>query len=236
MKRVTLLFLSLVAIISMQSLSAQNFSVKGKVISEEGNEPLIGVAIVQEGSGNGVITDIDGNYNIEIKGAEQATLTFSYVGMQQQQHTVTANTKTLNIALKSDAQVMDEVVVVAYGVRKKGTIAGSVSTVKSEKLADVPAPSFDQALQGQATGLTVLSQSGEPSALPYSPSEEPTPLIPVLLRCSSWMACLSLVETLTLSIRRTSNPFPYWKMLLPPLSMAHVQPTVSLLSQPNGEP
>lgn len=59
---------------------------------------------------------------------------------------------------------MDEVVVVAYGVRKKGTIAGSVSTVKSEKLADVPAPSFDQALQGQATGLTVLSQSGEPSA------------------------------------------------------------------------
>ena len=164
MKRVTLLFLSLVAIISMQSLSAQNFSVKGKVISEEGNEPLIGVAIVQEGSGNGVITDIDGNYNIEIKGAEQATLTFSYVGMQQQQHTVTANTKTLNITLKSDAQVMDEVVVVAYGVRKKGTIAGSVSTVKSEKLADVPAPSFDQALQGQATGLTVLSQSGEPSA------------------------------------------------------------------------
>ena len=76
MKRVTLLFLSLVAIISMQSLSAQNFSVKGKVISEEGNEPLIGVAIVQEGSRNGVITDIDGNYNIEIKGAEQATLTF----------------------------------------------------------------------------------------------------------------------------------------------------------------
>ena len=74
--------------------------------------------MVQEGSGNGVITDIDGNYNIEIKGAEQATLTFSYVGMQQQQHTVTASTKTLNITLKSDAQVMDEVVVVAYGVRK----------------------------------------------------------------------------------------------------------------------
>ena len=50
-----------------------------------------------------------------------------------------------------------------------------------------------------------------PVPLPYSPSEEPTPLIPVLLRCSSWMACLSLVETLTLSIRRTSNPFPYWR-------------------------
>lgn len=59
--------------------------------------------------------------------------------------------------------MVEEVVVVAYGVRKKGTIAGSVSTVKAEKMEDVPAPSFDQALQGQAPGLMVLSESGEPS-------------------------------------------------------------------------
>ena len=65
--------------------------------------------------------------------------------------------------MKSDAQMVDEVVVVAYGVRKKGTIAGSVSTVKSEKMENVPAPSFDQALQGQSAGLTVISNSGEPS-------------------------------------------------------------------------
>lgn len=164
MKRVILLLGFLVTVINVQSLYAQNFSVKGRVVSDEGNEPLIGVAIMQEGNGNGVITDIDGNYTIEIKGADRATLTFSYVGMQQQQHVVTPATRTLDIVLKSDAQVMDEVVVVAYGVRKKGTIAGSVSTVKSEKLADVPAASFDQALQGQAPGLTVLARSGEPSA------------------------------------------------------------------------
>lgn len=164
MKRRILLLISLVTMVNIQLLFAQGFSVKGKVVSAEDNEPLIGVSIVQEGSGNGVITDVDGNYNIEIKGADRTTLTFSYIGMQRQQHVVTTATHTLDIVLKSDAQVMDEVVVVAYGVRKKGTIAGSVSTVKSEKLADVPAASFDQALQGQAPGLTVLARSGEPSA------------------------------------------------------------------------
>lgn len=164
MKRRLFLFISLIALCNIQLLFAQNFSVKGKVVSVEDGEPLIGASIVQEGSGNGVITDVNGNYAIEIKGSEQATLIFSYIGMQRQQYTVTDATHTLDVELKSDAQVMDEVVVVAYGVRKKGTIAGSVSTVKSEKLADVPAASFDQALQGQATGLTVLASSGEPSA------------------------------------------------------------------------
>lgn len=164
MKRKILMFVSLVMLASVELLYAQGFFVKGKVVSAEDNEPLIGVSILQEGSGNGVITDIDGNYAIEVKGAKQTTLTFSYIGMQSQQHTVTPSTGVLNVVLKSDAQLVDEVVVVAYGVRKKGTIAGSVSTVKSEKLVDVPAASFDQALQGQTPGLTVLASSGEPSA------------------------------------------------------------------------
>lgn len=99
-----------------------------------------------------------------MKGAANATLVFSYIGMQSQSHKVDANTGVLNVSLKSDAEMIDEVVVVAYGVRKKGTIAGSVSTVKSEKLENVPTASFDQALQGQTPGLTVISNSGEPSA------------------------------------------------------------------------
>ena len=162
MKRGFLLFVSL-AVIAVQSLIAQNFTVKGTVIEAETNEPLIGVAIMQEGTNNGVTTDIDGNYSIEIKGAAQATLVFSYIGMQQQQHVVTPQTQKLDITLKSDAQLVDEVVVVAYGVRKKGTVTGSVSTVKSEKLENVPAAGFDQALQGQTPGLMVMSNSGEPS-------------------------------------------------------------------------
>ena len=162
MKRGFLLFVSL-AVMAIQSLFAQDFPVKGTVFDGEMNEPLIGVTIMQEGTNNGVITDIDGSYSIEIKGVAKATLVYSYIGMQSQQHVVTPQTHKLDITMKSDAQMVDEVVVVAYGVRKKGTIAGSVSTVKSEKMENVPAPSFDQALQGQSAGLTVISNSGEPS-------------------------------------------------------------------------
>lgn len=162
MRRFILVFISL-AVIGVQLAFAQSFVVKGKVTSDDGGEPLIGVSILQEGSANGVVTDLDGNYSIEIKGLAKATLKFSYIGMQSQQHMATGQAKVLNVVMKSDAQLMDEVVVVAYGVRKKGTIAGSVSTVKAEKMENVPAAGFDQALQGQTPGLTVMSNSGEPS-------------------------------------------------------------------------
>ena len=162
MKRFILLFFSL-ALLTFHSAFAQNFVVKGTVVSHEDNEPLIGVTILQEGTTNGVVTDMDGNYSLEVKGASNATLVFSYIGYASQSHKVNASTGVLNVSLKSDAEMIDEVVVVAYGVRKKGTIAGSVSTVKSEKLENVPTASFDQALQGQTPGLTVISNSGEPS-------------------------------------------------------------------------
>ena len=162
MKRFILLFISL-ALFTFHSAFAQNFVVKGTVVSHEDNEPLIGVTILQEGTTNGVVTDMDGNYSLEVKGASDATLVFSYIGYAAQSHKVNASTGVLNVSLKSDAELIDEVVVVAYGVRKKGTIAGSVSTVKSEKLENVPTASFDQALQGQTPGLTVISNSGEPS-------------------------------------------------------------------------
>ena len=156
------MFFSL-ALLTFHSAFAQNFVVKGTVVSHEDNEPLIGVTILQEGTTNGVVTDMDGNYSLEVKGASNATLVFSYIGYAAQNHKVNASTGVLNVSLKSDAEMIDEVVVVAYGVRKKGTIAGSVSTVKSEKLENVPTASFDQALQGQTPGLTVISNSGEPS-------------------------------------------------------------------------
>ena len=141
---------------------AQTYKVKGNVVSKSDNEPLIGVSILQKGTTNGVVTDIDGNYELQIQGGE-TTLVFSYIGLQTQELKVNARTGVLNVAMEDDSHLMDDVVVVAYGVRKKGTIAGSVSTVKNDKLENVPAPSFDQALQGQTTGLSVISNSGEPS-------------------------------------------------------------------------
>ena len=161
--RKSILWFVFLTLLTIQSAFAQGFFVKGKVISQEDNEPLIGVSILQEGSTNGVVTDVDGNYSLEIKGTARATLLFSYIGMQSQKHEVSAKTGTLSVRLAPDAALIDEVVVVAYGVRKKGTIAGSVSTVKSEKMENVPAAGFDQALQGQTPGLSVISNSGEPS-------------------------------------------------------------------------
>lgn len=162
-RKIIHLFVFLFMLIVPQSFWAQSFVVKGQVTSHEDNEPLIGVAIMQEGTTNGVVTDFDGNYAIELKGVDKAVLVFSYIGMKTQLHTVNNSTGVLNVVMQSDAEVMEEVVVVAYGTRKKGTIAGSVSTVKSDKVANVPAAGFDQALQGQTPGLTVLSNSGEPS-------------------------------------------------------------------------
>lgn len=162
MRRFILWFVFL-AVLAVQAAYSQSFFVKGKVISQEGNEPLIGVSILQEGTTNGVVTDINGDYTLEIKGTARATLIFSYIGMQSQKQEVDARTGTLNVKLLPDAALIDEVVVVAYGTRKKGTIAGAVSTVRAEKMENVPAAGFDQALQGQTPGLSVISNSGEPS-------------------------------------------------------------------------
>ena len=139
------------------------YKVTGHIVSAEDNEPMIGVSILQKGTTNGVITDMNGNYTLEIMGTASTTLSFSYIGMQSQQHEVNARTGTLNVRLVSDAALIDEVVVVAYGTRKKGTIAGAVATVKAEKMENVPAAGFDQSLQGQTPGLSVISNSGEPS-------------------------------------------------------------------------
>jgi len=162
MRKSILLFVLFVLLNVPLMLFAQGgYKVTGQIISVEDNVPMIGVSVLEKGTTNGVITDMDGNYKIIVT-KSPATLQFSYIGMKTVEKQVTASTQ-INLKMESDAQQVDEVVVVAYGVRKKGTIAGSVSTVKAEKVGNVPAPSFDQALQGQTPGLTVLAQSGEPS-------------------------------------------------------------------------
>ena len=115
------------------------------------------------GSASGVSTLADGSYSIQV--APGTTLTFQYIGYKAVEYTVPDGRTqvTCNLEMQSDTQALEDVVVIAYGVRKKGTIAGSVSTVKAEKIETTPTAAFDQALQGQVPGLTVLSSSGEPS-------------------------------------------------------------------------
>ena len=137
------------------------YQVTGHIISAEDNQPMIGVSVLEKGTTNGVITDMNGNYSITVT-KSPATLQFSYIGMKTMEKQVSAATR-IDLKMESDAQMVEEVVVVAYGTRKKGTIAGAVSTVKAEKMENVPAAGFDQSLQGQTPGLTVISNSGEPS-------------------------------------------------------------------------
>lgn len=137
-------------------------TVSGIVTSAEDKQPLIGVHVIS-GSTSGVSSLADGSYSISV--TPGTVLSYHYIGYQIAEFTVPDGAKnvTHNVELQTEAQALDDVVVIAYGVRKKGTIAGSVSTVKAEKIESTPTAAFDQALQGQVPGLTVLSSSGEPS-------------------------------------------------------------------------
>lgn len=112
---------------------------------------------------NECLTSLDGDYVIEV--APGTELTFSSIGFVDEKVVVPSVEEfTHNVVMQPENLKLDDVVVIAYGVRKKGTVAGSVSTVKSDKLESTPTAAFDQALQGQVAGLTVLSNTGEPSA------------------------------------------------------------------------
>lgn len=162
MRKSILLFV-LFSLLNTPLLLAQGgFRVTGQIISSEDKQPMIGVSVLEKGTSNGVITDIDGNYSITVTHSP-ATLQFSYIGMKKVEKQFSGSTR-FNLEMDSDAELVDEVVVVAYGVRKKGTVTGSMSVVKGEQLENIPTASFDQALQGQTPGLQVMSNGGEPSA------------------------------------------------------------------------
>ncbi len=153
-------------IIHPQAAEAQQqgkVTVSGTITSAEDKEPLIGVTIVTEDF-QGVISQIDGSYSIQAEVG--SVLNFSYLGFQTVEYTVPEGSKevTFNLEMMVESESIDDVVVIAYGVRKKGTVAGSVASVKVEKIEKTPTAAFDQALQGQVAGLTVLSNTGEPSA------------------------------------------------------------------------
>ena len=165
-RTITQLLLAVLLALAPSNLFGQQgpkVKVSGTVVDGESGEPLIGVTVLTE-TFSGVTTYIDGSYNIE---AEAGTsLTYSYMGYKDVVWSVPTDASEAihNVQMHTDSEVLEDVVVIAYGVRKKGTVAGSVSTVKSEKIENTPTAAFDQALQGQVAGLSVLSNTGEPSA------------------------------------------------------------------------
>lgn len=137
---------------------AQQKSIKGTVVDATG-EPLIGVNVSVKGTTIGIITDIDGNYSLEVP--TNATLVFSYIGYRTQELSV-GNQTTINITMQEDTQNIDEVVVVGYGVQKKETVTGSVSTLKGDELIKSPVANLSNAIAGKMSGVVTYQRSGEP--------------------------------------------------------------------------
>ena len=138
--------------------TGKNKSVKGSVTDANG-EPVIGANIVQIGTVNGVISDLDGNFDIEVP--EGSTLEISYIGYRPKEVKVGNNT-VLTVILEEDTQALDEVVVVGYGSQKKVNLTGSVATVNSESLANRAISNVSQGLQGLVPGMTITNSGGQP--------------------------------------------------------------------------
>jgi TonB-linked SusC/RagA family outer membrane protein len=132
----------------------QQISIKGTIIDESTSEPLPGANIQVKGTTTGTITDLNGGFTIEAKQGD--VLVISFVGYIPKEITVT-DQAVLNVSLAPDIQSLEEVVVVGYGTQKRAVVTGAISSVSSDKITALPTSGLDQALQGRAAGLTVIS-------------------------------------------------------------------------------
>jgi len=139
---------------------AQKQTVKGSVVDADG-EPVIGAVVkTQDGKAAGV-TDVNGAFTLTVP-SSKAVLVISSVGLKTQMVNVTPG-KEMNIKMASDEKMLDELVVVGYGIQKKSALTGSIETIKAEDLIMQPVMNLDQALTGQVAGLQVMQATGDPS-------------------------------------------------------------------------
>ncbi len=142
-------------------LLAQEKTVSGIVISTEDGLPMIGVAVVDKQTMNGVTTNEKGEFSMTVS-PRTKTLHLSYLGYKTKEVAITGH--SMKIEMEPDMVAIDEVMVVAYGTGKKSTFTGSASVVKKESLEKIKASNITQALQGQSSGVQVVNNSGEPGA------------------------------------------------------------------------
>ena len=155
MKQSRLLLLFVALLVSAMSF-AQNKPYSGTVVDSQG-EPIIGASVVQQGTSQGSVTDIDGNFKVSV--APGSTLVISYIGYNTQRVKVADN---LHIVLKESSASLDEVVVVGYGVQKKSVVTAAIAKVSASDLANTAPVRMDNALKGLAAGVNVTSSSGQP--------------------------------------------------------------------------
>lgn len=146
---------------AIASNSPPQLAVSG-IVTDMNNVPLGGANVIEKGTTNGVVTDFDGRFEIQVKGSE-SVLSFSFIGFKSKNIVIGDNT-LLNIQLEEDAQGLDEVVVVGYGSVKRADVTGAVSTVDSETITAIPTSDVQQALKGRSAGVRVVQNSGQPGS------------------------------------------------------------------------
>lgn len=135
----------------------QQVKVSG-VVKDVTGEPVIGASVLEKGTSNGIITDINGNFSLAVNPG--ATLVISYIGYKTQEVQAVAG-KVINVMLKDDTEMLDEVVVVGFGVQKKVNLTGSVGIATAKEIESRPVTSATQALQGLVPGLKITTSSGQ---------------------------------------------------------------------------
>ena len=154
------LILALLGLTAALSLSAQT-TIKG-VVTDESGEPLMGAGVFVTGTTIGVVTGLDGDYEITVP-ADAQNLVFSFIGLSDQTIAINGQTE-INVVLKEDSTFLDEVVVVGYQTVKRRDLLGSVSSVSADKLSEQPVTSVSQALSGKMAGVSVITTEGDPDA------------------------------------------------------------------------
>ncbi|MCE5178271.1 MAG: TonB-dependent receptor [Porphyromonadaceae bacterium] len=144
----------------IRSAQQQGKTITGKVVDANG-EPIIGANIVEVGTTNGTVTDINGNFSLKV--ADNATIHVSYIGYVEQEIKAAGRT-SFNITLVEDTQSLEEVVVVGYGTARKGDLTGAISSIKGETLTNRSTQQISTAMQGQIAGVQVTRNSGAPGA------------------------------------------------------------------------
>ncbi|MDR0418888.1 MAG: SusC/RagA family TonB-linked outer membrane protein, partial [Prevotellaceae bacterium] len=196
------------------SVFAQSeITISGNVLDGNG-EPVIGASVIVKGTTKGVITDVDGNYTISA--APNATLVYSFVGFNPVEESVENRTK-INVAM-FEGQEMDEVVVVGYGTVKRANMLGSVASMTTNDIQDIPTANLSTALEGRLAGVKISQSSGKPGASTslqiresssYGSAENPLFVIDGIIRDQEAFDALDPSEVESISILKDASAAVY---------------------------
>lgn len=164
MKTISKFLFSVIFLIAgVLNLQAQSLTVTGKVIDTDGFEVIGANVVIKGGAGIGTITDLEGRYTLKVGNAAKDVLVFTYIGMDTQEIPVKGRSQ-MDVTLKANAVMLDEVVAIGYASTKRKDLTGSVVSVKSEDLMKVPTSDITQALAGRVAGVQVTQSEGAPGA------------------------------------------------------------------------